>query len=744
MPDLCIKNIGDITVKSINLGVSHRLSIAIIFPLLGLLCFAAISLTNTYKSMSGYRSLGELQQALNKINMLNGSLREERSAAGRFLTDDKATDTSALSASRQQTDAALADLDGAVAVLKKTDGVIKDDVLANLNTAIAGLGDIRKKVDQRELSFTGAIFAYTALIEPLLDFDQASSRASSDVNVALKSAAIADIALVIENAAQERAMIDSAIAAEKLTTVQFEKFLDYTVSQDLHLGLFMRAQDPDLKAAFEDILKSDDVVGLKRYDGKLRRVGPDGKIRAKAFDGWFETTTKRIDKLVEMQHASEQRITELSTDLYESAKLSTILWSLATVLVAGITIVLAVMLGRSITRPLAALTGSLQAIAGGNYDADVPGTSRKDEIGVMANAVAHLQDGAREKIRLEEQEEANRIATAREREANDFEKNARAEELSFAVSALANGLGRLAAGDISEDIGETFTADLDRLRLDFNAAQAHLRSVLSVVDATARSIRLNAAEMESASGDLSHRTEQQAASLEETAAALEEITATVKSSSERASEAGEIASRTVQATSRSAAVVGNAVEAMGRIESSAAKISQIISVMDDIAFQTNLLALNAGVEAARAGEAGKGFAVVAQEVRELAGRSANAAKEIKALINASNAEVKAGVSLVTETGETLGEIEHFVNDMLHRIQSIAGSSQEQFASLSAINGSVTSMDQMTQRNAAMVEQTSAATAQLSTEAQTLAEGLASFNLSPGGNRAQMGRVRSAA
>ncbi|MEK1931646.1 MAG: methyl-accepting chemotaxis protein, partial [Pararhizobium sp.] len=308
------------------------------------------------------------------------------------------------------------------------------------------------------------------------------------------------------------------------------------------------------------------------------------------------------------------------------------------------------------------------------------------------------------------------------------EKLLEAATLQRAVNALADSLGRLAAGNISTDIIEKFGDGLDRLRVDFNSAQAHLRAVLFDVERTATSVRSNTRELDMAVGDLSRRTEQQAASLEQTAAVLEQITATVKASADRATEAGEIAARTSDATSRSQDVVRSAISAMAKIEQSSEKIRQIISVMDEIAFQTNLLALNAGVEAARAGEAGNGFAVVAQEVRELAGRSATAAREISALINSSNSDVSSGVSLVMESGKTLQDIDRYVNDMYQRVSAIASSSKEQFASISSVNSAVRSMDNMTQQNAAMVEEASASTAMLSSEAERLHERVARFQL----------------
>ena len=267
---------------------------------------------------------------------------------------------------------------------------------------------------------------------------------------------------------------------------------------------------------------------------------------------------------------------------------------------------------------------------------------------------------------------------------------------------------------------------------------------MSNVRGAAGTINDNSAELSSAANDLSKRTEQQAAALEETAAALDEITTTVRAASARATEARDMVYETKQSAAKSGEIVRSAVTAMSRIEDSSTKISQIIGVIDEIAFQTNLLALNAGVEAARAGEAGRGFAVVAQEVRELAQRSANAAKEIKTLISASASEVAGGVSLVRSTGTALVEIESLVNKVNEHVESIATAAREQSTALAEINSSVNHMDQMTQKNAAMVEETTAASETLAAESRQLQALLSNFKLEGGSDLGGMARRMRAA
>lgn len=296
---------------------------------------------------------------------------------------------------------------------------------------------------------------------------------------------------------------------------------------------------------------------------------------------------------------------------------------------------------------------------------------------------------------------------------------AKAQADMVAIEALGNGLAAIAKGDLTHQITAQFPPDSRMLKDNFNQAVEKLHEVMVAVSTAISNMRTSSGEISHSADELSRRTEQQAASLEETAASLDEITATVKRSAEGANHASKTATAVRAEAESSGLVVDQATEAMSQIEDSSQQISQIIGVIDDIAFQTNLLALNAGVEAARAGEAGKGFAVVAQEVRELAQRSANAAKEIKQLITLSTQQVDTGVKLVDQTGNALRTIVNRIGEITDLVAEIASSTQEQSVGLNQINTAVNQMDQMTQQNAAMVEETSASSHNLAEDAREL-------------------------
>ena len=386
--------------------------------------------------------------------------------------------------------------------------------------------------------------------------------------------------------------------------------------------------------------------------------------------------------------------------------------ALLTLAAAAIGIVFA----RSISTPLERISVAMNSLANDKLDVKLAEMERQDELGVIARALNGLVDKL-SVAKLAEQERGRLQAELRE-----------------VVDALSGGLKDLSGGDLTRPLTKAFPPDYETLRLDFNASLDTLSATIGQVVDASESIRARSAEISTASEDLSRRTENQAAALEQTAAALDQLTASVKSAADGAREVEGIVRQARQSADESGVVVQGAVAAMAEIEKSSEQISQIIGAIDDIAFQTNLLALNAGVEAARAGDAGKGFAVVASEVRALAQRSSAAAKEIKTLIATSAQHVGRGVDQVGKAGATLQNIVGSVANISTLVSTIASGAAEQSTGLAEINIGVTQLDQVTQQNAAMVEESTAASHALNQDAGGLADIVARFRLSNDGAR----------
>jgi methyl-accepting chemotaxis protein len=484
-------------------------------------------------------------------------------------------------------------------------------------------------------------------------------------------------------------------------------------------------------AAYPGILKCIDKVAsaeaLYRRDigDVIIRLAHDSPASAQAME--FAKSDRTQNLFASLQRAADETRENIAAASADAQKTQDLLIGLAHLASVGgglTTLLLAVFIGvwltRSIARPVTEMTGVMKKIADGDVTVSVPGVGRKDELGHMAEAVQFFKEQSIKRIQKKAQEEED----IKRWQAEDAERLAQEKEAArqdqMAIDHLASGLAKLADGNLAYRIDTIFAPKTEKLRTDFNSAVEKLQQTMQSLRANIDAIHVGSGEISSAADDLSRRTEQQAASLEETAATLDQITATVKNTAQGAVHAREVVSEAKTNADESGEVVRRAIDAMGGIETSSRQISQIIGVIDEIAFQTNLLALNAGVEAARAGDAGRGFAVVASEVRALAQRSAEAAKEIKGLISASTAQVVQGVDLVGATGKALERIVAQVAEIDTVVSRIAVSAQEQAAALHQVNTALNQMDQVTQQNAAMVEETTAAAHMLNKESDELA------------------------
>lgn len=554
-----------------------------------------------------------------------------------------------------------------------------------------------------------------------------------------------------QSSRSEEALEKALVAEQGMSTAEEMRFAGIElvlIAMDTIVDREERQMQPDRVAGIKaslDLLGANtpDLEALARLLGKAQlpsTFGADLAVMRKAVEVDLKQMVEsgapagdfaRIDDVID---AAGERMNAVLSELAEAAanlaaqriaearaasRHALALQAIAGFLAMGSMLALIWIHGGVLRRGILGLRDSMQRIQSGELTTDVPALARGDEIGEMARSVDVFRTAAIEKLSLEQSAFADREQLERERERQGAEREEAVARIRTAVEALGRALNQLADGNLAVVIREPFEEDLDTLRRDFNNAVERLSQALSMVKENTVSIEANGRQMRSAADDLARRTERQAASLEQTSAALEEITATVKTATQRAEEASQMVDETRVNAEESGRIVGKAIAAMARIEGASSEIGKIINVIDEIAFQTNLLALNAGVEAARAGEAGKGFAVVAQEVRELAQRAAGAAKDIKALVTRSGDEVETGVKLVQATGDALGRIGVNVARINEHMNSIVVAAREQSTGLNEINAAVGQLDQMTQQNAAMVEETNAASHTLAQDTEKL-------------------------
>ena len=722
-----------------DVSVTWRLAVALAIPLVALAGLAYIEVNTTFTAYQHARHLGVVGADLGVIGDLVHALQGERAEAVGVLASAGKEHRAELEATRAKAAPALSQMDHVLEDMKAEGDPTLIRHEQELAAALARLPDVRAATDNLSMPPTEAFVYYTDLVHRLMNVSREFSLAAGAKGVVGKMMAYSLLMNAKEVAGQEQNLGHAFISQGKFDEAHYLDFVGMFGSQTSLIDQYLELLPDEEREHYRQSLHTPDADAVEAIRSRMMLGGVSADLSTIDSREWLERSAHRIERLKELENETLATIVVQAKAMADQEYQHLLRVAGITGTVLTFACFFAVSLSLTVVRPLRRLTRTMNDLAAGRVDVDLIQSDSKDEIGQMGRAVTEYIALAKARMvrEREEQEQAERVKRAAELEA-ERERAERAAEIAFAVEQLASGLDALSSGEIGFRLSNPFAPSLDPLRTSFNDSMERLCGVMSTIRQSTGHLHGGSQELQLAADDLARRTERQAAALEEASASISEITTAMSSSTQQAEEAGTLVREATITTQKSGAVVSDTVNAMHHIEQSSGQISQIITVIDEIAFQTNLLALNAGVEAARAGEAGKGFAVVAQEVRELAQRSANAAREIKSLITRSAQEVEAGVRLVHETGDTLRGIEDYVMKINERVAAIVGAAQQQSAALNEISQAVSQMDQVTQQNAAMVEEASAATSSVAAEADRLNAQIALFKLPMNENR-QRGR-----
>ena len=699
-----------------HMKVRNKLVLILLFPVAGLLYFAGTGIVEKRKLADEMQALQALSALAVRISALVHETQKERGMTAGFLGSRGQAFREELVAQRSQTDRRISELKD---FLKEFDrgrfGSAFERRLEDALNRLASLQEMRERVLALKVSTRDAIASYTAMNASFLNVIAHMSRLSTHGEMARRLAAYVSFLQSKERAGIERAVLANTFVQDRFGPGMFNRFSGLVTAQETYTNVFLSLASPEEKAFYRRRLSGPVVAEVDR----MRRIAfaraGRGGFGVDA-DHWFKTMTAKIDLLKEVEDRLSQGLNAMAEALGRQAqKELTVFLGLtaAAVVLAG---VLAVLLARSITRPMKQAVDAAHRLAQGDTSVEIEarGTDEPGQLlAAMENTVRSLKAMSEAAERIAQGDLAVEVCPRSERDAlgQSF------AEMVRSLRGMSEAAERIAQGDLTVEVKPR--SERDVLGRSFAAMVARLSEMVAQIRHASASMVRASGEIATGMEDLAQRTEEQASSLQETVSSMEEMTAAVKQNAENAGKANRLMLQSREVAQEGMQVVSTAVAGMEAIDQASQKIADIIGVIDEIAFQTNLLALNAAVEAARAGEQGRGFAVVAAEVRKLAQRSATAAKDIKALIQDSVKKVQDGTGLVHRSGKAMEEIVASIKQVADLVAGISVASQEQSSGIEQVNQAVMQMDKITQQNAALVEEASVNTKSLDALAQEL-------------------------
>ncbi|MDC0656837.1 methyl-accepting chemotaxis protein [Leisingera sp. SS27] len=689
-----------------HLSISTKIGMLLAAPLLLSLWFIGQTLLDLQRKAQADTVFAG--QVMEHMSSLVHNLQLERGLSASYLESAASAPPEKLVKVRQENDAKMA------AYLEEISHVDpaslpseSAEAIAFAKSELARKKDIRQKIDTHSLKLKALISYYTDLNEALIQTGLALAKGIDDPVISQEAVALPFFMRAIDAAGLERAAgavgfnhgwkpedREAFVADHELFKERLSTFKNFATAEDRDA----------VKGLFSD-------PAMKKFDEMRESIlhGTDGE--GVTAEQWFAAATKAIEVLQKKEMLLIEHLERDMAAFDAHNKLMLTEMAIFAVVMLGLVLLLSLVIARDMTRNLSVLNVALKKLGSGETEVEVPGATRRDEIGAVARNVVDL-----------------RTVTQRKQEERVQEEKDRREEILTVARSIGSALADLQHKRLDNPIQEFFPEEFKSIRMDFNDSLTSLSAAVSVIAELTSSVDESTKSIAEASMDLAHRTEAESATLEKTTQAMGELTGNVKRTAENAGRAEMLADSAQHGVKSCDEVVKNTISAMDKLQESSQEISQITKVIQDIAFQTNLLALNAGVEAARAGEAGRGFAVVASEVRMLAQRCADAVQQIDELTARSSDQVKNGAALVDQAGQAMATVNEQVGEISSLVVEIAGSMKDQSAQMNDVNTAVGELEMMAQQNAAMAEQTTAATTSLSDQAQELREQVTQFTL----------------